>query len=161
MHISTELMTAAVCAGLLVTAPAPAQDTAVVTPHTNQEGFAGCGVLAFGPQTCVMLQADDGQAYALGHLGEFFIGDRVRVTGTVTPDSLLCWPAPATAIEDNTITACGAPVFGDLTGDGVVDFADVLVVISQWGPCAGCSADLDGSGSVDFGDVLSVISAWD
>jgi len=51
----------------------------------------------------------------------------------------------------------------DLTGDAVVDFADILVVLASWGPCPAdgfCSADLDGSGAVDFADIVLVLARW-
>ncbi|MCP3981512.1 MAG: hypothetical protein GY716_19615, partial [bacterium] len=48
----------------------------------------------------------------------------------------------------------------DLSGNGAVDFADILAIIGAWGPCSGCDADLDGSGDVGFGDILVVIGAW-
>ena len=47
-----------------------------------------------------------------------------------------------------------------MTGDCVVAFDDLLVVLSLWGPCAGCPEDLDGSGAVDIGDLLAVLVAW-
>jgi hypothetical protein len=76
--------------------------------------FAGCGVLQLGPQTCVIFHADTGEAFAVGNTGEFFVGDRVYVTGFVNPDSLRCWPASVPAIENNTIAACfsGCGVLG-------------------------------------------------
>ncbi|MHC5113167.1 MAG: hypothetical protein ACYTGP_01905 [Planctomycetota bacterium] len=50
---------------------------------------------------------------------------------------------------------------GDINGDGVVNFADVLAAIGAWGPCAGaCPADLDGSGDVGFGDILVILANW-
>ncbi|MHC5115299.1 MAG: hypothetical protein ACYTGP_12825 [Planctomycetota bacterium] len=49
----------------------------------------------------------------------------------------------------------------DLSGNGQVDFADILVIISAWGPCPpDCPEDLSGNGQVDFADILVVISAW-
>ena len=48
----------------------------------------------------------------------------------------------------------------DVNGDGVVDVLDLMLVISAWGPCAGCPEDIDGSGQVDVIDLLAVISAW-
>jgi hypothetical protein len=56
----------------------------------------------------------------------------------------------------------GAPgVPGDADGDGDVDFADLLIVLSAWGPCpAPCASDLDGDGSVGFADLLVVLSSW-
>jgi len=48
----------------------------------------------------------------------------------------------------------------DLDGSGSVDFADILTVLSSWGPCLGCAADFDGDDLVGFGDLLAVLAAW-
>jgi hypothetical protein len=34
------------------------------------------------------------------------------------------------------------------------------VLLSQWGPCAGCSADFDGNGMVDGADLGVLLSCW-
>ena len=47
---------------------------------------------------------------------------------------------------------------GDLNGDGVVDVNDLLIMLSQWGQCAGCSGDLDGDGWVTVDDLLTLLS---
>ena len=52
---------------------------------------------------------------------------------------------------------------GDADGDGIVGFADLLAVITAWGPCpegGGCPADLDGNMIVDFADLLIVLTNW-
>jgi hypothetical protein len=51
----------------------------------------------------------------------------------------------------------------DVDGSGVVDFADILVILSSWGPCPPdefCAEDLDYGGSVDFADILVILSSW-
>ncbi len=50
----------------------------------------------------------------------------------------------------------------DLNGNQSVDFADILRIISEWGPCqaGGCPEDLNGNGNVDFADILVVIGKW-
>ncbi len=52
----------------------------------------------------------------------------------------------------------------DLDGDGVVGFADLLIVLGAWGECppppADCPADLDGDGVVDFADLLLILAIW-
>jgi hypothetical protein len=49
---------------------------------------------------------------------------------------------------------------GDIDGDGHVTFADLLLLLSAWGPCAGCAEDLDESGVVGFGDLLILLGSW-
>jgi hypothetical protein len=49
---------------------------------------------------------------------------------------------------------------GDLDGDNVVGVLDLLMMVSQWGPCGGCAADLTGDGRVDIYDVLILLANW-
>lgn len=49
-------------------------------------------------------------------------------------------------------------VFGDLTGDGRVDGADLAMVLGSWGNSG--EADLDFSGVVDGSDIALVLGAW-
>jgi hypothetical protein len=49
---------------------------------------------------------------------------------------------------------------GDVDGDNVVDFDDLLLLLASWGPCPGCDADFDGNDMVDFADLLTLLSAW-
>jgi len=56
----------------------------------------------------------------------------------------------------------GDVIVGDVNGDGLVDFADLLEVLAAWGPCEDCCpADVDFSGVVDFADILLVLGKWD
>jgi hypothetical protein len=53
------------------------------------------------------------------------------------------------------------PLAGDVTGDGVVNMDDILMVLVQWGPCdEPCEADIDLDGDVDIDDLLVVVGAW-
>jgi endonuclease/exonuclease/phosphatase family metal-dependent hydrolase len=55
------------------------------------------------------------------------------------------------------------PLVGDLNCDGVVDGADLLILLSNWGKCAdpeSCDADLNGDGTVDGADLLMLLSNW-
>jgi hypothetical protein len=52
---------------------------------------------------------------------------------------------------------------GDLNGDGVVDGADLLILLSEWGKCDDpddCPADLNNDGVVDGADLLILLSNW-
>jgi hypothetical protein len=49
---------------------------------------------------------------------------------------------------------------GDLDDNGVVDGSDLLILLSEWGPCPGCPSDLDGNGVVDGSDLLILLANW-
>ncbi len=49
---------------------------------------------------------------------------------------------------------------GDIDGDGLVTILDFLLVLGNWGPCAGCNADLDGDGEVGIFEFLTVLGNW-
>ncbi len=49
---------------------------------------------------------------------------------------------------------------GDLDGDGLIAFGDILKILAAWGPCAGCPEDLNGNDVVEFGDLLLVLGLW-
>lgn len=48
----------------------------------------------------------------------------------------------------------------DLNHDGVVDGLDFAMLLSDWGPCAGCDADLTRDGIVNGFDLAIVLAAW-
>jgi len=52
------------------------------------------------------------------------------------------------------------PIPGDVNGDGVVNVTDLLIMISDWGPCAGCPTDVNNDGYVNVTDILIAISNW-
>ncbi len=64
------------------------------------------------------------------------------------------------AVRVRTGFTCVNPCVEDVTGDGVVDFQDILRILGAWGPCEGCPEDIDNSGGVAFGDLLAVLGAW-
>ncbi|MHC5115102.1 MAG: M43 family zinc metalloprotease [Planctomycetota bacterium] len=71
-------------------------------------------------------------------------------------------PHDINGLSDAFVAPVDTRRLGDVNGNGVVDFADILAVIGLWGPCppppATCPADLDGDGTVGFGDVLIVLA---
>lgn len=75
-----------------------------------------------------------------GHLGEEIEGEWTDGGGNSFADECLCE--------------------GDLSGDGAVGIADLLIVIDLWGACAGCEADMTGDGVVGVGDLLIVLDGW-
>jgi hypothetical protein len=65
------------------------------------------------------------------------------------------------ADQNGTADACEVPDCPeDLNTNGAVDFADILIIIANWG-CTTCpTEDLNGNGTVDFADILLVIANW-
>ena len=53
------------------------------------------------------------------------------------------------------------PCPADLFPNGMVDAADLGILLSTWGPCGGaCVADLDGDGQVGASDLAVVLASW-
>ena len=58
---------------------------------------------------------------------------------------------------------CDEGIYGDVDGDGDVDFQDLLLLLGAWGECGvedPCPEDLDEDGDVDFNDLLLLIANW-
>ena len=49
---------------------------------------------------------------------------------------------------------------GDINGDFIVNVADVLAVIADWGSTANVPADVNNDGVVDVLDLLHIVAAW-
>jgi hypothetical protein len=49
---------------------------------------------------------------------------------------------------------------GDIDGNGLVNIADLLMVIDKWGPCAKCAEDIDGDGTVGIYEILVILENW-
>jgi hypothetical protein len=49
---------------------------------------------------------------------------------------------------------------GDINGDGLVNGADVGLLLTAWGLCENCPADLNGDGQVDGEDFGLLLSYW-
>lgn len=52
-----------------------------------------------------------------------------------------------------------AAVEADINADGIVDAADMSIMLNEWG-AAGGRADLDGDGDVDVADMSALMSQW-
>ena len=65
-------------------------------------------------------------------------------------------PEGGSAIEIDAVADVRAPATGDVDGDGVTTFQDVLEVLAAWGTTG--PADLDHDGEVGFSDLLIVLA---
>lgn len=56
------------------------------------------------------------------------------------------------------------PCRGDINGDGMVDMADLGLLLAAWGSCGSCppvcDGDVNGTCVVDMSDLLIVLSTW-
>ncbi len=69
--------------------------------------------------------------------------------------------------EDTDANGNGIPdeceLLGDLSGDGVVDGADLILLLGAWGACDDCNdcpADLDGDCTVGSSDLITLLGNW-
>ena len=85
-------------------------------------------------------------------VGENYARCTRPVDGTTPSGGMFPARRSSSSIPPGTGTA-------DLTGDGVVDGADLTSLLGAWG-IAGVPADLDGSGLVDGGDLTILLGAW-
>jgi glucose/arabinose dehydrogenase len=52
------------------------------------------------------------------------------------------------------------PAPGDFNDDGVVNGADLGILLSNWGACQGCPSDMNGDGAVDGLDLGVLLALW-
>ncbi len=57
---------------------------------------------------------------------------------------------------------CGgiSPCPEDLSGDGEVDFEDILEVLAHWGEDGSMGGDTNDDDYVNFEDILNILGAW-
>jgi hypothetical protein len=62
---------------------------------------------------------------------------------------------PASALSNG-----GAPLVGDLDGDGRVGGSDLGLMLAAWGPGTNQAADLNRDGVVNGADMGALLGAW-
>jgi hypothetical protein len=86
------------------------------------------------------------------------IGTQVPGDYTVTATLISHIHGPYETVDVCTFTVQPRP--GDIDGDGMIGFADLVQLLEHWGVCADCPEDIDGDGTVGFTDLLRVLAEW-
>ena len=61
---------------------------------------------------------------------------------------------------DQVLTIQAGDCGGDVDCSGTVDVADLIAMLTAWGPCPDCPEDVDGSGVVNVADLVALLTAW-
>ena len=104
---------------------------------------------------------NNGAALVQGGIG---VADDPGATKVSLQSTTVCnnLPRPNVAgrwidLGGNTVCDC----VGDFNVDGVVNGADLGLMLSSWGPCgANCPYDLNADGQINGADLGLVLSAW-
>jgi glucose/arabinose dehydrogenase len=147
-------------------------DVATGTPDCNQNGIPDSCDIAAGEADCNKNGAIDeceiDAGSALDCNGNGLI-DGCEIAGGTAPDCNLngipdsCDIASGAETDSNgdgIPDSCQPTNPADLNGDGVVDGADLGLLLAVWGECPGCPADFNGDGVVDGADLGFMLSAW-
>ena len=131
------------------------------------------GTVVVGAQNKTHDDFEAGAAYVFGRCGDTW-SEVVRLTsplpaardlfGTAvsTSGSVVLVGMPRTSEEAGSAFAAGCRR-SDLDGDGVVDLADLLMLLAAWGVCEctyPCPGDGDLNGRVEVADLILLLTDW-
>ncbi len=101
---------------------------------------------------------------------------QLAYTGTAVASARFFFISPSQVFWDGRATCgpgtarvqqllCPAVKNSDLSGDGLVNIVDVVLMLDVWGLCGVTSqqcmlADLDCSGTVDLFDIARLLASW-
>jgi hypothetical protein len=162
-------------AGGYLAPPEPNSDFIAVAPAV----YSGCHVLGLKSDGSIVAWGEFNQYGQLDvpepNSGFIEIGAADFVSWGLKADgSIVAWGESTFVPEPNSgfiaisgtcaaIRAVEPPAPGDLTCDGVVDGADLLILLSAWGKCGDpdeCIADLNDDSGVDGADLLILLANW-
>ncbi len=89
----------------------------------------------------------------------FFTGEDCNANGMDDAIDLYTGTSPDRN-GDGIPDECASPCIADLNGTGVVNAADLALLLGSWGPCPGCVADLDGNDVVNAADLALLLGNW-
>ncbi len=80
--------------------------------------------------------------------------------GQVAYDQWVLHGKSAPVVMDESTFAFAAFEPADLNNNGVVNAADLAVLLGSWGPCSACAPDINGDGTVNAADLAILLGAW-
>ncbi len=97
--------------------------------------------------------------------GSFTVTPTATRTATRTPTPTATPTATRTPTPTPTPTSTPCVLFGDVSGNGIVDIEDVQLVTSKWRTSVGDPGyhpdyDLDDDGDIDIVDIMLVVTHW-
>jgi hypothetical protein len=137
-----------------------------------------CEPVAAAPKpeaSFTLSHVEDGVVYSIKKGGDFdAFGEEDFGTAAIAASGTLPAGTYTLVAEATAIGASGNGTFssasfefafditlaGDVDGDAEVDGEDLGLLLSAWGPCAGCPADLNGDGVVDGADLGILLASW-
>ena len=144
--------------------------TVTTTEAVNFLAFEGSFPSAPGGNGVATVYVD---GYERGYLDEAFappgsIAYRFDTPGELTPGTHVIsvrldqfGPAPSSVNVASLATGWGGFVnIADLNVDGIVNGADLGVLLGSWGACTECPADTDGDGVVGGADLGILLGNW-
>ncbi|MBX3354850.1 MAG: hypothetical protein KF724_04035 [Phycisphaeraceae bacterium] len=97
------------------------------------------------------------RAFDDSHAGRGLRVARSRSIAEPDLDDSSWWNVPVDELEPGaTMVVCRE----DLNFDGVIDGADLALLLGSWGACQWCPGDIDGDGFVDGADLALLLGAW-
>jgi len=85
------------------------------------------------------------------------IGFLTTVNGTYTINLMSTINGVEDDVVNLSITVIAVP--GDVNGDGIVNYWDIVEVIEHWGS-TDPKYDVDRSGTADYGDISFIVEHW-
>jgi hypothetical protein len=119
--------------------------------------------------TLLVAVVDSGSGLFEPQLGDAF--EILAAPGTVSgafdnqpvsfvPGTVYLWDVNVSASSVELSLGAIVPCPADLSGDGIVDGADLGLLLAAWGACAGCVADINQDGAVDGSDLGLLLASW-
>lgn len=136
------------------------------TPGVGEDECTNAGNILASDTTPTCTEADGSRAAAQVSL-EVGPGLYSPIVSTTFVDPALpvaLGGVPCGSPYELTVT-CGLtcdPTSGDVTGEGCVSFADILIILGAWGSSGdpGIPGDANCDGTVSFADILLVLGTW-